>query len=53
MEAATSARSLAFHVFHVIYRVTCDAMMRDRVVTCSKRQFNFLLFVYLVIKYHT
>jgi hypothetical protein len=34
--------------FHVIYRVTCDAMMRDRIVMCSKWQFNFcFLFIWL------
>jgi hypothetical protein len=48
MEAATHVRSLAFHLFRVIYRVTCDDARSLCDVTCSKRQFNFcLLFIWL------
>ena len=46
-QAAPHTRSLVFRVFRVIYRVrNCDA-------ECSKQQFIFLPFVYLVVEYHT
>jgi hypothetical protein len=47
MEAATRAHALA-RVSRYLSRDLWLAMMRNRVVTCSKRQFNFcLLFIWL------